>query len=200
MNNQKGEATLFCVLILVALSGLLTLCGLELQKNFSLLKKRTELFLCVKETKGELNHFLLRTARLNWVIKNTTRAQMVAVFFPPLWTAVGSAEKIKRVTKGLQLASLGIFEGKLIKLKGQGCSLDPRLFVTPYELGKDFGYTRTLEGAAKLRKKKWTYYFIDRPYGLSLTVDATGAEGFMPKIKYQAEEKMGTLSSLLSSR
>jgi hypothetical protein len=200
MKNQKGEVTLFCVLILVALSGLLTLCAVELQKNFSLMKKRTELFLCVKETKGELNNYLLRTARLNWLIKNTSRAQMVAVFFPPLWAAVGSAEKIKRVTKGLQLGALSLFEIKLLKLKKQGCPLDPRLLQSPYELGKDFGYTRTFEGAAKLREKKWTYYFIDRPYVLSLTVDAGQAESLIPKLEYRAEEKMGTLSSLLSSR
>lgn len=200
MNNQKGEVTLFCVLILVALSGLLTLCGVELQRNFSLLKKRTELFLCVKETKGELNNYMLRTARLNWLIKNTTRAQMVAMFFPPLWAAVGSAEKVKRVTKGLQLATLAIYESKLVKLKQRGCPLDPRLLISPYELGKDFGYTRTFEGAAKLRKKTWTYYFIDQPYVLSLTVDASKAESMWPKLDYRAEEKMGTLSSLLSSR
>lgn len=200
MNNQKGEATLFCVLILVALSGLLTLCGLELQKNFALLKKRTELFLCVKETKGELNIYMERTSRLNWLIKNTTRAQMVAVFFPPLWPAVGSAEKVKRVTKGLQVAALTLYGLKLHKLMKRGCPLDPRMLLTAYELGADFGYSRTLEGAAKLRKKKWTYYFIDRPYVLSLTVDATQAESLWPKVEYQAEEKMGTLSSLLSSR
>ena len=97
MRNQKGEAILFCVLILVALSGLLTLCSLELQHHFSSMKKRTTLFLCVKETKGELNLYLKSMGRLNWLLQNVSRAQMIAVFYPPLWPVVGNAEKLKKV-------------------------------------------------------------------------------------------------------
>ena len=97
MRNQKGEAILFCVLILVALSGLLTLCSLELQHHFSSMKKRTTLFLCVKETKGELHLYLKSMGRLNWLLQNVSRAQMIAIFYPPLWPVVGNAEKLKKV-------------------------------------------------------------------------------------------------------
>lgn len=200
MNNQKGEATLFCILILVALSGLLTLCGLELHKNFSLLKKRTNLFLCVKEAKGELNLYLISMGRLNWVLKNVTKAQMAAVFIPPLWPYVAETEKLKKTVKILQAGTLPLYLAQLNRLRNKGCALDPRMFQTPYKLGKDWGYEREAAGNAKLRGKEWTYYFLDKPYLLTLKVNAWKAESLMPKIEFQAEEKMGTLSSLLSSR
>lgn len=200
MKNQKGEALLFCVLILVVLSGLMTLCGLELQRNFSLLKKRTNLFLCVKETKGELDLYLKGMGRLNWLLKNVSRAQMIAVFYPPLWAYVGSAEKLKKVVKGMQAGGLGVYGAKLAELKGKGCPIDPQLLLTPFQLGGDYGFTRSMDGAALLRSKQWTYYFLETPYLLTLKIDGTGVDNIMPKLSYRAEEKGAILSSLLSSR
>ncbi len=200
MKNEKGEVTLFCVLLLVVLSGLLTLCALELEHSFRLMKKRTNLILCVKETKGELDRYFVTMGRLNWVLKNIRLAQAAAIFFPPIAPYVLYAEKLRRVTKGLQATALIPYFAKIIELKKRGCPLDPRLAINPFVLGKDFGFQRTSLGAAKLRSKKWTYYFYDKPYALSLTIDATRMESLWPKIIYRAEEKMGTLSSLLSSR
>lgn len=200
MRNQKGEAILFCVLILVVLSGLLTLCGLELQRNFSLMKKRTDLFLCVKETKGELDHYMKAMGQINWLLKNISRAQMVAIFYPPLWAVVGSAEKLKKVAKGMQAAGLGVYGAKLRELKGKGCPIDPQMLLTPFKIGKDYGFQRSMDGAALLRNKTWTYYFLDRPYLLTLKIDASKVEAIIPKLSYQAEEKGAILSSLLSSR
>lgn len=198
--NQKGEATLFCVLILVVLSGLLTLSAVELHRSFSLLKKRTNLFLCTKEVKGELNLHLRYMGRLNWLIKNTTRAQVVALVIPPLWPYIGNADQLKRIAKTLQAADAVAFEVKLLGLARKGCPIDSRMYLSPYEIGTDYGFSRTMEGAAKLRNKEWTYYFLDRPYLLSLKVNAEESESLNPKIYYQAEEKGAMLSSLLSSR
>lgn len=200
MNNQRGEATLFCVLILVALSGLLTLCALELQYSFNLLKKRTRIILCVKEAKGELHRYLRHMGRLNWLIKNTTRAQLVAVFFPPLLPYVANAEKLKDLAKSFQAAALVPYVGKISDLKKRGCPIDPQIYLTPYELGSDYGFKRTPEGAARIRKTRWTYHFLGKPYFLTLKVNAVRAEALYPKVDYLAEEKLGTLSSLLSSR
>jgi len=200
MRNQKGEATLFCVLILVALSGLLTLCALELQYSFGLLKKRTHLILCVKETKGELHRYLKHMGRLNWLIKNTTRAQAVAVFFPPLWPHVANAFKLKKLAKTFQAAATPLYFNKVRDLKKRGCPIDPRIYLNPYELGSDYGFKRTLDGAARIRKTKWTYHFLEKPYFLTLNVDAAEAEALYPKVEYRVEEKLETLSSLLSSR
>jgi hypothetical protein len=200
VRNQKGEALLFCVLVLVALSGLLTLCGLKLQHSFNLMEKRTNLFLCVKEAKGELTIYMKAMGRLNWMLKNVTKAQKVAIFYPPLWPYLGNAEKLKRVAKGLQATSLALYSSKLAKLKLKGCPLDPQMILNPYKLGSDFGFQRSLAGEAILRSKQWTYYFLDRPYLLSLEIDATRSESLMPKLTYRATEKGAILSSLLSSR
>jgi hypothetical protein len=200
MRNQKGEAVLFCTLILVALSGLLTLCGLELQHHFSLMKKRTHLFLCTKETKGELDLYLKSMGRLNWVLKNTSKAQAVAIFYPPLWTVVGNAEKLKRVTKILQAAELARYETQISKLKARGCPIDPQLILTPYQLGTDLGFQRSSGGSAIKRKQEWTYYFLEKPYLLSLKVNTTKNESIRPKILYETREKGAILSSHLSSR
>jgi hypothetical protein len=200
VRNQKGEALLFCVLVLVALSGLLTLCGLKLQHSFNLMEKRTNLFLCVKEAKGELTNYMKAMGRLNWMLKNVTKAQKVAIFFPPLWPYVGNAEKLKRAAKGLQTTSLALYSSKLAKLKLKGCPLDPQMVLNPYKLGGDFGFQRSLGGGAILRSKKWTYYFLDRPYLLTLEIDATRSESLMPKLSFWATEKGAILSSLLSSR
>lgn len=199
MNNQKGDAILFCVLILVALSGLLTLTGLRLELSLRQMEKRTELFLCVKEAKGELGVFLKTMGRLNWVLKNISRSQMVAVFIPYLWPYVGQAEELKKFVKISQEALLVSYQIKLADLMRRHCPLDPRTFPTPYELGADYGFSRTPEGAAKLKVKTWTYYFSQKPYLISLKVDATYTDAVIPKISYQAEEKMATLSSPLSS-
>lgn len=199
MKNERGEATLFCVLILVALSGLLTLCSLELQHAFTKLQKRTNLFLCVKETKGELNLYVTRMGRLNWIIKNTSRAQIIALLFPPLWPHIGNAQKLKKIAKTLQVMSTAPYFTKLAKLKRRGCPIDPQMLLTPYILGSDFGFKRTLEGAAKQRKSKWTYYFFSKPYLLTLNVDLSQNEALNPEPLYQAKEKMGILSSHLSS-
>ena len=200
MRNQRGEALLFCVLVLVVLSGLLTVCGLELQRNYSLMKKRTNIFLCVKETKGELDQYMKAMGRMNWLLKNISRAQMVAIFYPPLWAVVGNAEKLKKATKGLQAAGLAAYAAKLVELKGKDCPLDPQMLLTPYQLGSDYGFKRSMDGAAIIRKKTWTYYFLDRPYLLTLKIDASQVEAIIPKLSYQAEEKGAILSSLLSLR
>ena len=200
MRNEKGEALLFCVLVLVALSGLLTLCGLKLQHSFNLMEKRTNLFLCVKETKGEFHIYMKAMGRLNWMLKNVTKAQKVAIFFPPLWPYVGNAEKLKRAAKGLQAMTLAAYTTKISQIKLKGCPLDPHMVLNPYQLGTDSGFQRSLGGEAILRSKKWTYYFLERPYLLSLEVDGSRSEGIFPKLIYRAKEKGAILSSLLSSR
>jgi hypothetical protein len=82
--NQKGEAILFCVLILVILSGLFTLCGLELERSFTQLQTRTTLFLCAKETKTEVKKYMTLMGRSNWALKHLSQAQLVAMMIPGL--------------------------------------------------------------------------------------------------------------------
>ncbi len=199
MNNQRGEAILFCVLILVVLSGLLTLSGLELQRNFLSMKKRTNLFLCVKESKGELNNYMKLMGRTNWALKNISKAQVVAAFIPGLQGAALEADKLKRALKTIQQVSLMTYMTKIFELRKKACPLDPQMALTPFEL-KGAQYKRGIDDVALLRKSTWTYFYLEKPYLLTLKVDASQFERISPKIIFQAEEKGATLSSHLSSR
>lgn len=193
--NQKGEITLFSCLLILTLSGLVLLCTLELQKSFGLLQKRTQLFLCVKETKGEFHHFMKFMGRTNWAIKNINRASLIMAFIPGLQKAALDAQKAKKYLQYIQNARVVSYLKTLKDLSGKSCPLDPRMFITPFKIGK-----RDENGATILREEKWTYYYFSKPYLLSLKINAKNWERINPKIKYQAQEKAAKLSSLLSSR
>lgn len=195
--KERGEATLFGILALVVLSGVLLLCSLELAKSFQLLQKRTHLFLCVKETKGELNNYLRLMGRTNWAIKNINLAKWVMIFIPGMQGVAMNADKMKEVLIQYQNISLPLYLHKLHQIKKNKCTLDPRMYMTPYELG-GMGYKRGISGSAKLRKMKWTYYYLNLPYALSMEIDALNQEQLAPKIKYKTTES-GVKSFSLSS-
>ena len=196
--NQRGEMNLVLVLIVVALTSVMILCALRLQRSFSLMQKRTELFLCVKETEGELVRYMKFMGRTNWALKNIQKAQLIAVFFPPLLPLVGSAEKLRKALKLLQDVSLIPFVKKLSELKSRGCPLDPRLFKTPFELGLT-GYQRGSYGRAKIRNEKWTYYYVSYPYTITVEWNAGAYEAVWPVLTRNSSEKTAKLSSILSS-
>lgn len=195
--NQKGEAMIFCVLILVIMSGLFTLCGLELERSFSQLKTRTTLFLCVKESKAELRNYMTLMGRSNWALKNISKAQLVAMMIPGLQGVALEADKLKKALQVIQGAALGKYLVNLRSLKLKGCPLGPQAFQTPFYLS-GLNYRRGGKGEAILRKTQWTTLFIKTPYLLTLRVNATQFEAPDPKIYFRSEEKRG-MSSYLSS-
>ena len=192
--NQKGEVTLLSCLLLFSLMSLVLLCGLELKKSFRLMEKRTELFLCAKETKGEFHQFMKFMGRTNWGIKNINRASLIMMFIPGLQGAAMDAQKLKKYLIYVQNIRLVSYLKTLKDLRAKGCRLDPRMFITPFNPKRDE------EEALTLRKTQWTYYFLSTPYALSLTVDSEGWERVKPKLTYTAEEKGAILYSHLLSR
>lgn len=192
--NQKGEVTLFSCLLLFALMSLVLLCGFELRKSYRLLEKRTELFLCTKETKGELQVFMKFMGRTNWGIKNINRASLIMLFIPGLQGAAMDAQKLKKYLIYVQNIRLISYVKTLTSLKAKGCPLDPRMFITP------FSHKRDAEEALILRKPQWTYYFLSMPYALSLKVDSQDWEQVNPRLTFITEEKGAKLSSHLLSR
>jgi hypothetical protein len=193
--NQKGEGILFCLFILVVLSGLLTLCGLELERSFRLLQKRTHLFLCVKETKLEIYHYLKLNGRTNWALNHLAEAQLVAMFIPGLQGMALNAEKLKKALKTIQNVTLATYLNKMTKLKMKGCPIDHRMVITPFILTLT-GYQRGAQGQIKLRRQKWTYSFVKPPYQLQLAINAESWESPHPVIRFQAKETGVILSSL----
>ena len=197
--NQRGDVTLLSCLCLFAMMCLVLLCSLELRKSYRLMEKRTKLFLCVKETKGEHHNFMKFMGQTNWGIKNINRASLIMFVIPGLQGAATNARRAKKYLEYSQEVRLVAYLTTLASLKRKGCPVDPRMFKTPFALGSRL-LKRDGEGVAILKEEKWTYYYFSKPYFLSLEVNASGYQSVKPIIQYVAEEKMGTLSSLLSSR
>lgn len=68
--NERGDITLTSLFCLILISSLLLLTTLKLRRSFDLLQRRSELFLCAKETSGELERYLTFMGRTNWGIRN----------------------------------------------------------------------------------------------------------------------------------
>lgn len=195
--NEKGEAILFAVLTLVALTGTMLLCSLELNRSYRLITRRSGLFLCTREIKGELNNYLRSMGRSNWAIKNIQKAKWVMAFIPGLQGAAANSEKARALLKAHQDANLLLYLLRLRKISARGCSLDPEIFLTPYKL-RAKGYARDFQGAAIRRKDKWIYNFTRYPYSLSLEIDGAQTEKVNPEIIFLARENVAKLSSPLS--
>ena len=196
--NQKGEVTLLSIMLLIGMMSILTLQALKLRQSMRLLQKRNELFLCVKESKGELNKYLKFMGRTNWGIKNVRRASLIMAFIPGLQGGALQAEKVKKILIQIQNLSLIPYLKKIKDLKAQGCPIDPRMLITPFEINPK-GYARDSMDAARLRNKRWSYYFVSLPYALKLEVDSNQLEAIGPRIFFQASESAEKLSSLWSS-
>lgn len=196
--NQKGEATLLSILLLIGIMGIITLTTLKLKNSFRLLERRSHLFLCVKETKGELNRYLEFMGRSNWGIKNANRASLIMTFIPGFQGGAAAADKVKKTLINLQNLALIPYLKKIKQLQAKGCPLDPRMLITPFELNLQ-GYQRDSEDGAKLRMATWTYLFLKSPYLLKLKVNPGQLESIHPQISFQATESAEKLSSLWSS-
>lgn len=197
--NQKGEVTLLSCLLIFCLMSVVLLSALELQKSYKLLQKRTHLFLCVKETKGELHEYIKFMGRTNWAIQNIKKAQIIMLLIPGTQGIAMDAEKLKKYLQYIQEGRTVSYLKTLNDLRNKSCPLDPRMIITPFKLGARV-LQREVGGGAILRENKWTYGYFSKPYFLTIEVDASGWESMKPHITYTSEEKLAKLSSLLSSR
>lgn len=196
--NQRGEMNLVFVLMVAGLSGVLILCALSLHRSFRLLEKRTELFLCIKETEGELVRYIKFMGRTNWALKNIRKAQLIMVFIPGLQGAAANAEKLRKTLVTIQDQTLIPYLKKLSELQTRGCPLDPRFLKTPFHLSGR-GYERGSQGAAKLREEKWKNHYISLPYAVSVEWNAHSYESVNPLITRKSSERGAKLSSILQS-
>lgn len=183
--NERGDITLFSCLIICAFVSILLLSALELKRSFHHLQQRTKLFLCIKESKGEINDFMTFIGRTNWGIKNINKASMIMMFIPGLQGASMNAQKMKKLLQHLQTTKITLYLNSIRRLKQKKCHLDPRIYQTPIKIGQ-----RTAEGALILRSKEWTYGYFSKPYFLTLKIDASSWENINPKIVFESQEKM----------
>lgn len=193
--NQRGEVTLISCFLLLIVTSILILGSLELTRSFRLLEKRSRLLLCVKETKGEMNDFLVFMGRTNWGVKNVNRLGLIMLFIPGLQGGAVKAQKAKKYLQYIQEARVTSYLVTLSKLKKRGCPLDPRMMLTPLMLG-DRLLKRDAEGAAILREPTWNYLYLLRPYLIEIKISAGQWERPVPKLSYEASEKR-VMSSFL---
>ena len=196
--NERGEMNLFFVLMVVGLSGVMILSALSLQRSFKLIEKRTELFLCTKETEGEIHQYMKLMGRTNWALKNLQKARLVMILIPGLQGAALDAEKLKRALILYQNLNLFPFMKKLAQLKSRSCPMDPRILITPFQLAGAI-YQRGADGTAILRSSQWTYHYVSIPYSLTVDWDARDFEAINPRLKRISKENAAKLSSILSS-
>lgn len=189
---------LFFVVMLVCLSGVMVLCSLKLHRSFRLLEKRTELFLCMKESEGELQRYMKFMGRTNWGLKNLEKVKLIALFIPGLQGVAADAEKAKKLLIHIQNLGLVSYLKNLSGLKARGCPLDPRMLTTPFHLSGN-GYSRSMDETAKLRSRQWSHYYLSYPYAVTVDWDASGYESIRPRLIRISSENAGKLSSILSS-
>lgn len=176
-------------LLMFILLGIVLLSSLELKSSYRKLQRRTELFLCVKETKEELNLFIKFIGRTNWAIKNINKAKLIMMFLPFAPATTLNAQQLKNFLIHAQNIRLISYMNSLKNIKVKGCQFEPRLYITPFELIVG-SFKRDQAKSVILRKKKWNYIFYSSPYALELKIDGAGWENSSPKIKYFSEEKM----------
>jgi len=190
--NQKGEATLTLILLMVVINSVLLLYGLRLHHNWQKIEARSKIFLCTKEIKEETVLFVENIEKLNWLIRNTDKAEKVAYFIPFVWAYIGKAKKIKLVAKSLQLKSLTQYLITLKNIKKKNCPIPLKDFISPYKLGMNLGFQRDQFEQTLLRKNKWTSNLKLSDYQILLQYEIN-RQALWPKLQVLSLEKKGKL-------
>jgi hypothetical protein len=191
--NQRGEVGILFAAGLTAMTGLTLLLALELQRDFNLIKKRTHLFLCTKQTKGELVQYLEFMGRTNWALQNINRVQIIAAFIPGLQGAALSSEKAKKLIQRLQDARYLQYKSSVLGLSNKKCPLDPKLIQGPFEM-MTLMLKRNSQGLVILRSSSWSHVFYVPPYLIKLNFKAQDWESLRPVIGVSYQESKGSSS------
>lgn len=194
--NQKGEVTTLSALILLVLTSVTLLCALDLMNSFHLIKKKSHLLLCTKEIKGEFHLFMKAMGQSNWAIKNINKVSLIMLIIPGLQAASLNTQRMKKFIQYYQYLKLISFMKRLVILKSNNCPIDPRMFITPFEIEMT-RFKRDIHGAVILRKNKWTYHYQLIPYEFSVTIDTKNWEKMKPQLHYSTKEKKVKSSSRL---
>jgi len=192
--NQRGDCTLFGILIVLALSSLLTLTSLSLIKSFKRLKQRTNLILCLKEFKGEQNQFIEFISKTNFGLKNISRAKLIAAIIPGLQLSSMKAETLKRVIQKGQDLRLISYLNKMAQLKRQSCPIPFNFRQPPFDFNLR-GFKRNHEGIVITRKHQWKHFFQQNPYVISMSCQMRKIDDVAPKISCRFWENVVTLYS-----
>jgi len=196
--NQRGEITLLASLLLLGLMGIILLASLELKRSYQILENRTHLFLCIKESKGELHGLMKYIGRVNWAIRNINNIRMIMMLFPGLESTTVSAKEVKKYLQKTQHIRIITYQGKLNHLVNKKCPLDKKMFLTPFKINKH-NLIRDRSGAVTLREKEWSYQYLNHHFLIELKIHTKSWDGLKPQLLYTTKEKRVKFSSLWSS-
>lgn len=186
--KERGEIISLSLLLVLGISSLLILMSLELKRDFSHLRQRGKLFLCAKETKGELTLFLEFMGKSNWAINNLHRVSMISLFIPGLQGISANSAKVKQGIQTYQNLKLISFLKNLAQIKSKSCPIDLDLFKTPFEISLN-GFKRNENGGAQLRQETIDYTLTLKPYSLLLSLELTELENLHPRFSIKSKEK-----------
>lgn len=160
----------FCVLLFL-------IC----EREYSALKERGKLMICLKEVKGESHLFIERIEKLNWGIRNADRAKYLMALFPPLIPVAANAQKAKEVMSQMQNLLLLKYLMKLGQLKIR-CRIHQETFSTPYQITAQ-GFRRNFEGVTQWRKK-WKIKINSKQEQILVQVNPQTIRSLKPKVQY----------------
>ena len=151
------------------------------EREFSHLKERGKLMICLKEVKGESHLFIEQIEKLNWGIRNADRAKYLMALFPPLVPVAASSEKAKKVMMQMQNLLLLKYLMKLGQLK-ISCRIQQETFITPYQITPQ-GFRRNFEGVT-LWRKKWKIKINSRQEQVQVLLNPIKIRSLKPQIQY----------------
>lgn len=159
------------------------------------LRARGELMLCLKETKGELHQFIIKTEKINWAISHIDKAKYL-ILIPGLAAVAANTERAKELIQQYQNLTLAQYLLSVSKLH-QRCRQGPQSLMTPYQISVT-GFKRHFNGTT-MRRKKWSTYTRGTQETAFISITEINSKNFELKVGYQYSIKKGNVWSLLPS-
>ena len=188
MNNQKGNATLLGVFLILMASGWSTLYLKNEAHLFKRLKSRLRSFTCMKEINGEVKSHIRLMERLNTAIDVANAVIVAGVVAPPAIKAAKIAKKAAQLSQEVKHFS---YMKKLVDLSRQKCVFDPKTYITPYRHKGIL--SRDVPGRAKLRSKKWNQMTFGTQIFLKTEVEAKGSKTSLKTRSWEIQEALSLL-------
>jgi len=154
MNNQRGSALFFNILIFMLISFL----GLRMlnfkMKTIKRSRYISKQYLCMKEYNGKTKHHVRNMEAINSVILIAKSIDYLSIAFPVLRPFVMVAQYLGKGVKAAQNAVHVAYMKNYYDWYLKGCYFAPNFIKTPY---KHSGLLKRneLTGSAILRSKKW---------------------------------------------
>jgi hypothetical protein len=187
--NQKGELTLFTIIFTLGLSSLLIIYTLQLAWNFSIIKKRSSLFICAKKVKILIKKHSEKITKSNWIIKNSKSIKTASFMLPGFQVFGTTANQLKETLKKYQDLELLLFKTQLTKLHLMGCKISKNSYSSPFQVS-GIRHLRNKMETTIPREKIWKTSISNSPFTIYLSLKGIDQPSLHPQIFILSEDKM----------